>query len=634
LTAGLLWRQPAANLLGAAISVIALALAAQAPLRFGVLVFTEQILAALLGLGLAACFISHPLDRWGRIGEILDAICAVAGLGVGLYLALRYPVLAQEYYFRKAEAAAAGIILVPLLLEGLRRTTGPALVAVTVIFLVYALAADLVPGRLQGRAMAPADLVSFVTVDNLAIFGLPLTIVGTVVVVFIIFGQLLQHTGGATWFTDLAASAVGRYRGGAAKIAIVASGLFGSISGSAVANVASTGILTIPMMKKAGFPPQRAGAYEAVASTGGQIMPPIMGAAAFLMAEFLELSYAEVITAAALPALLFYFSVLLTADFDAARLGAAALPPGEVPRARQVLQKGWYFPLPFAVLIGLLFAWNLGPAEAALWAAGLLVLVTALFGDASRRPGLKTLWRVFAGGGVAAIDVILVGAAAGMIIGILENTGLSFGLTYVLVGLGEGDLWLLLLATAVICIVLGMGMPTTGIYVLVATLAGPPLIELGIEPLAAHLFVLYFGLMSMISPPVAIAAFTAASIAGAAPTATAVSAMRIGWIAFVAPFLFIADPALILQGAWTDILIAASMTALGIWAVAAGSSGYLVGALGPAERIIALASGALLLGSRFAPDWAVLLAIAGTAGIAGLYVSNRRQNRVQLSVRE
>jgi len=624
LTAGPLWRRPAAAALGATISVVALALAAQAPLRFGILVFTEQILAALLGLGLAACFVSRPLGRWGRAGEALDALCAVAGLGVGFYLAFRYPVLAQEYYFRKAEAAAAGIILVPLLLEGLRRTTGPALVAVTVSFLVYALAADLVPGRLQGRAMAPADLVSFVTVDNLAIFGLPLTIIGTVVVVFIIFGQLLQHTGGATWFTDLAASMVGRYRGGAAKIAIVASGLFGSISGSAVANVASTGVVTIPMMKKAGFPPRQAAAYEAVASTGGQIMPPIMGAAAFLMAEFLELSYADVITAAALPALLFYFSVLLTADLDAARLGAAPLPPGEVPRALQVLRRGWYFPLPFAVLIWLLFSWNLGPAEAVLWAAALLLVITAVFGEAGRRPGPNTLWQVLSKGGLAAVDVILVGAAAGMIIGILENTGLSFGLTYVLVGLGEGDMWLLLVATAAICIVLGMGMPTTGIYVLVATLAGPPLIELGIEPLAAHLFVLYFGLMSMISPPVAIAAFTAASIAGAGPTATSLSAMRIGWIAFVVPFLFVADPALLLHGTWPEILIAAAMTVLGIWAVAAGSSGYLVGALGPAGRIVALASGALLLGSRFAPDWALLLAIAGTGGFAGLYVVNRR----------
>ncbi len=352
------------------------------------------------------------------------------------------------------------------------------------------------------------------------------------------------------------------------------------------------------------------------------------------MAEFLELSYADVIAAAAVPALLFYFSVLLTADLDAARLGAAPLPPGEVPRPLDVMRQGWFFPLPFVMLIVVLFAWNLGPAEAALWAAALLVLVAIAFGGAGRRPGLQTMWRVLSDGGLAAIDVILVGAAAGMIIGILENTGLSFGLTYVLVGLGEGDLWLLLLATAAICIVLGMGMPTTGIYVLVATLAGPPLIELGIEPLAAHLFVLYFGLMSMISPPVAIAAFTAASIAGAGPTATAVSAMRIGWIAFVAPFLFIADPALLLVGSWPQIAIATAMTVLGIWAVAAGASGYLVGALAPTQRLIALASGALLLGSRFVPDWTAVLAIAGAAAMAGLYVLNRRIAGPQPSVRE
>ncbi|MDH5411048.1 MAG: TRAP transporter fused permease subunit, partial [Alphaproteobacteria bacterium] len=573
-------------------------------------------------------FLTRPLGAWGAVGRLTDGVFATAGLCVGFYLAYRYPVLSTEYYTNKTEAAAIGLLLIPLTLEGVRRTAGPALAVVTLAFMGYALIADMAPGQLQGRAMEPTSLVAFSAVDNVAIFGLPLTIAGTVVVMFVVFGQLLQQTGGANWFTDLATCAVGRYRGGPAKIAVVASGLFGSISGSAVANVASTGILTIPMMKKAGFPAHRAAAYEAVASTGGQIAPPIMGAAAFLMAEFLELTYAEVIAAAAIPAVLYYFAVLLTVDMDAARLGAAALPRDQVPPVTRVLRGGWFYSLPFAMLVFALFAWNLGPAEAALWAAATLLAAVGLFGRGKQRITPAKLWRTLANGGIAAVDVILVGAAAGIVIGILENTGLSFGLTYLLVGLAEGELWIMLVATAVICVLLGMGMPTTGIYLLVATLAGPPLIELGIHPLAAHMFVLYFGLMSMISPPVAIAAFTAASIAGAGPMKTAMTAMRVGWIAFVMPFLFIADTSLILQGSLTDILIAVTAVAFGIWAVAAGMSGYLIIALTGAERVATFAAGALLLLSRFNLPFRDMELVVGGAGLLALYLWTRRRSTV------
>lgn len=616
-------RRLAAAILSVVLSVIALALAGQLPLYLGILVYTEQFLSILLGLALGICFLTRPIARLGRAGRLFDALAAGAGVLVGCYLAYRYPELSQEYYLNRAEAVAIGIFLIPLTMEALRRVTGPALAGITLLFMVYAMVADLVPGRLQGREMTPADMLSFVTVDSVAIFGIPLTIAGTVVVAFIVFGQFLQQTGGAVWFTDLAAAAVGRYRGGAAKIAVVASGLFGSISGSAVANVASTGILTIPMMKKAGFPAHRAAAYEAVASTGGQIAPPIMGAAAFLMAMFLEIPYADVVAAAAIPAALFYFSVLMAADFDAARHGTLGVPADQVPRLSVVMKKGWYFPLPFAALVFLLFAWNMGPAESALWSLALLIVVVTLFGD--WRFNLKNILGALAGGGRASVDIILVGAAAGMIIGIMENTGLSFGLTYLLVGLAEGELWLLLVTTALICIVLGLGMPTTGIYILVATLAGPPLIELGIEPIAAHMFVLYFGLMSMISPPVAIAAFTAAAIAGAAPMKTAFSAMRIGWIAFILPFIFIANPALLMQGGWRGTVFATLATALGIWAVGAGLSGYLLNRLGGVARGVSLAGGALMLASQMGAENVVAMFAAGAGLFAGLYLLERRK---------
>lgn len=619
------WQGRMALLLGATTSLVAVGMAAQLPLRLGFLIYTEQILAVLLALALGVCFLTRPLKFDSRWARLADSALAGLGLAAGLYLAFRYPALSQNYFANRPEGAAIGAVLVPLTLEALRRTAGPALAVVALSFMAYALFADLVPGRLQGRDMAPVDLMAFATIDANAMLGLPLAIVAAVVVVFIVFGQFLQQTGGANWFTDLATSAVGRYRGGPAKIAIVASGLFGSISGSAVANVASTGILTIPMMKKAGLPAARAAAYEAVASTGGQIAPPVMGAAAFLMAEFLEMSYADVVIAAVIPAALFYFALLLTADMDAARLGMAGLPPEKVPPFRRVLREGWYFAVPFAVLVFMLFAWNKGPAEAVLWAAATLIVLAAVFGRRNGRIGPAAFLHALARGGIVAVDVILVGAVAGIIIGILENTGLSFGLTYVLVGLGESDLWILLGTTAVICVLLGMGMPTTGIYVLVATLAGPPLIKLGIDPMAAHLFVLYFGLMSMISPPVAIAAFTAASIAGAGPMKTAMSAMRIGWIAFVMPFLFVTDTALLMQGSALDILLAVSAVLFGIWAVAAALSGQLIVRLDRAERAAALAAGSTLLASCFVLQHKGLLMVAGGAGVLALFAWTRRR---------
>ena len=368
--------------LGFLMALIVVLTAAQAPLRLGLPIYTEQILALMLGLGLALCFLvtlswkknPTPLRIW------TDRLLASFGLVCGCYLAVRYPVLAQEYFYRQSEAMIIGIVLIPLVLDGLRRMTGLGLVSVVLLFILYAIFADRVPGTLQGRAIAPYDMLSFLTVDNIAIFGLPLTIIATVVLAFIFFGQILQVSGAAQWFTDLSTALVGGTRGGAAKIAVVASGLFGSISGSAVSNVASTGVITIPLMRQGGFSRQMAAAFESVASTGGQIMPPIMGAAAFLMAEFLQTPYSSVVAGAALPSLLFYFAVLLQADMEAARLGVKPLDAASVPRLKNILRDGWYFPIPFVLLVSVLFLWNLSPAEAALWSAGCMVILNLIFG--------------------------------------------------------------------------------------------------------------------------------------------------------------------------------------------------------------------------------------------------------------
>ncbi|MHA1570233.1 MAG: TRAP transporter permease, partial [Alphaproteobacteria bacterium] len=478
--------------LGALVSVIGLMIAGQLPLLVGLSLYTEQGLAAILGLSIALSCLLIPISRrWGHKGlPWYDVILALAGLAAGFYLAVRYPILAREFYFRPVETLIVGAIILPLTIEGLRRVAGKSLALIVLIFIGYALIADLVPGKMQGRSFSLGELMPLLTIDNVAIFGLPLSIAGSVVIVFIVFGQFLLLSGGSEWFTDLATRLVGRTRGGSAKIAVVASGLFGSISGSAVSNVASTGVITIPMMIKAGFTPRAAAAFEAVASTGGQFMPPVMGAAAFLMAEFLELPYTTIIGAALLPAVLFYFAALIQADFVAARLGIAAVPKDRIRRFRDIIRTGWYFPIPFALLVVALFYLNKGPAEAALWSIASVILFSAAFGYRGKRLGLSDFVTALTQAGRVSIDIVLVSAAAGVIIGVLESTGLGFGLTFSLIAFGEGNLFALLFLTAIVCIVLGMGMPTTGIYILVATLAGPPLIKLGVDPLAAHLFVL------------------------------------------------------------------------------------------------------------------------------------------------
>lgn len=604
-------RKTVAKVIGLALSLCVVFLAANIPLRFGLLIYTEQVLALMLGLALAAGFLLHPVKSKLKYLRHPDWLFAALGMAIGLWLMVRYPILASDFFELKAEATYIGVIAMLLILEGIRRTTGWSLTIIALSFILYAFFADKVPGDLEGRPISPSDLAAFSVADNLAVFGLPLTTIGMVVVMFILFGQLLQRSGGAEWFTDIATVAVGRFRGGPAKVAIVASGLFGSISGSAVANVASTGIVTIPMMKKHGFSPERAAAYEAAASTGGQITPPIMGAAAFVMAEFLQVPYMDIVVAAIIPALLFYFSVLLSADLEAAKLKSTALSADERPNGMLVMKQGWFFILPFALLIWVLFNLNKSPAEAALWGSAALIVVSLIFSPRDKKLTPKKLLNAIILGGLAAKDVILIGAVAGIILGILEVTGLSFGLTYMLVSLGENSLWLLLTASGIVCIVLGMGMPTTGIYLLVATLAAPPLIELGIEPIGAHLFVLYFGLLSMITPPVAIAAFTAATIAGAKPMRTAFETVKVAWIAFAIPYIFVTDPTLLMQGDGIDIVRALIVVILAIWAVAAALSGYLFTHLNMLLRSGAMLGGVILLASRLVSDWRLEFEVAG-----------------------
>ncbi|TDI60183.1 MAG: TRAP transporter fused permease subunit [Alphaproteobacteria bacterium] len=604
----------AIGLLATVLPVTVILWAADAPFLFNLLIFTEQFLAFVLAMTLALVFLCVRIDR--RSGGPVpwyDISASVLGFVSASYVAVVYPTLAMELAFTPVKSVIVATVLLVLIVEAVRRVTGTALAILIVLFIAYGLFGHLLPGPLAGRNMRFERFVTLIVLDPNGILGTPLKIASTVVVVFIFFGKTLGRSGGTDYFTDLSAAIMGRFRGGSAKISIVASALFGSISGSAVSNVATTGIVTIPLMRRAGFSATTAAGIEAVASTGGQLMPPVMGAAAFLMAEFLEITYAEVVIAALVPALLYFLALFIQADLRAARDGILGVSSGVgMAQAWTVLVRGWIFPIPFAVLIGGLFWLNLSPQEAGLYAAAAMLVLALTIGGGAGKLRVRDALATIPETGRSVLDIIVITAAAGIVIGTLNYTGLSFGLTLVLVRISENSVLVLLIVAALVSIVLGMGMPTVGVYVLLAVLIAPSMIEVGFDSIAVHLFILYFGMMSMITPPIAIAAFAAAGLAKADPMKTGWEAMRFGWMAYVIPFVFVFSPGLLMRGDWLLI----GLSAVGVWFGSVATVGFLYRPLGPPIRLL-FAAVALAV---FLPSAVVSSApwINGAGAIAGV----------------
>lgn len=580
------------TLFGTLIAVAAIAYAADLFSRIGLAIYTEQYLAVILGLSLALVFLK---PRANKIQRQFDLALGLTGLGGGFYMAVQYPWLVERQLDMPISALILSVLFLLLVLEGLRRVVGITLVMVVAVFLAFALLGHHLSGPLQTRHVDFDRLVVYLGLDTNGMLGLTLAVAATIVIGFVLFGQLLLRSGGADFFNDLALCLMGHAKGGSGKIATIASALFGSISGVVVSNIVATGVVTIRMMKQGGFKPQTAAAIETVASTGGQIMPPVMGAVAFLMAEFLQISYADVVLAALVPAVLYYAALYIQVDLEAAKEGIERIDPALIPDRRTVLRNGWIFIIPFAAVVAALFFFNMRPETAALWGALGAMIVGVLRGYNGKRMGWQDIRGALAETGHSIVDIIMIGAAAGFIIGILNITGLGFGLTYFLVELGQGNLFLLLLISALVCIVLGMGMPTVGVYLLLAVLVAPSLVQVGVEPIAAHLFIFYMGMMSMITPPIAIGAFFAASIAGADPMKTAFTSMRLGWTAYIVPFLFVTTPALLLIGDTGEIILAISTTLLGVWAVSVGFVGFFKHRLTLLSRAGYMLSGALFM---------------------------------------
>jgi TRAP transporter 4TM/12TM fusion protein len=546
--------------LRAAIIVIVVGWILNIPGRLQIGLFTEQMLVLVLGLSLALTFLTFPLAT-GEAGEEavvkkiltgekrpagwIDVVFAAVAIAACTFVAIRYPQLIVELVARPWWGVAIATVIVLLVFEASRRVTGLSLMLIVLALCAHALLGYMLPEAFASRPIALSRLMVYLAIDTNALLGGPLDIAVRIVTPFIIMGHILSRCGGSDFFADLAGSLMGHFRGGAAKIAVVGSAFFGMMSGSAVANVASVGTITIPLMKRAGFPPHIAASVEAVGSTGGQVAPPVMGAAAFLMAEYLQVPYADVALAAIIPAILFYSALFIQVDLESAKLGILGQPRASLPSLGQVLREGWHFLFPFAVLVFALLYWHMEAELAALWATGALIVLVLIVPHKGKRMTVGGVLNAIVGAGGALVDIIAITAIAGILIGAMNLTGVAFSLTQQLLTLSGG---LLLVITAVAAFILGLPLPTVGVYVILAVLAAPALVQAGISPMQAHMFVLFNGILGMVTPPVALAAFAAATIAESDQWKTGWAATRMSWCAYFTPFMFAYSPELIMQG--------------------------------------------------------------------------------------
>jgi TRAP transporter 4TM/12TM fusion protein len=593
---------------------------------FGYAPYPEAKLLVYLGVGIAVLFLLKPAKRSGvrlRV-PIYDGFTAIVGSGVCFYAAWHYERLFEAMADNPTEAVVIGAIVIAVVAEGVRRTAGNILFAFLIFFVMFGMLGHFVPGTFQGENVEFDRLFIYVGLDSNGLVGFPLRISTTIVITFIYFGTLLGMSGGSRFFTDISSALMGKYRGGAAKIAITASSIFGSISGSAVSNVISTGVITIPLMEQAGYRRHHAGAIEAVASTGGQLMPPMMGAAAFLMAEFLEIAYQDVVLAALIPAILYYVALFIQADLVAARDGLRAVDADQIPRRWPVFRAGWQYIVPFVVIIVCLFQFNLVPQASALWASICLLPVGFILGYRGDRMQLTAPIRALMDTGAIVVQLIMIGAMAGVVIGVLNITGLGFALTQSLIQIAGGSLVPILFMAGLVSIILGMGMPTLGVYLLVATLVAPAMVEVGIKPLAAHLFALYFGMLSMITPPVAIAAFAAATVARSEPMKTAGAAVQFGWSAYIVPFMFVLAPELMMQGSPWLIFHTTATAIFGVWMISSGFVGYFTRPLDLLHRVIFIIAGVLLMLPANAVEMGIWTDITGALVSALLIIKEVR----------
>ncbi len=568
-------------------------------------------------------FLIYPLSKrfagaysW-RLRMIDWGLAAVA-ITTLIHLAMTYKTLAM----RGGEASTAdlwlGGILLLLVLECTRRLMGPALPIITLIAILYTLIGDRIPGMWGHFPIDHEQFISYQYLTTEGLFGIPLGVSASFIFVFIMFGAFLVSSGTGEFFIKFSNALAGHFRGGPAKVAVVSSGFFGTISGSAVANVVSTGSFTIPLMKKIGYRGVFAGAVESVSSTGGQFMPPVMGAGAFIMADMLGVGYLEVVKAAILPGVLYFLALFWMVHMEALKLGLRGLNREELPPLWATIKAGGHLMIPAFLLIGFLIM-GYSPMKAGLWAIISVWGVSAI--RKATRMGFRAVLNAMEKGATGCLEVALACACAGIVIGCVTQTGLGLKFSGLIIDAAGGNLILSLIFVMFASIILGMGLTTSAAYILTVILGGPVLIELGVNPLAAHMFVFYYACLSTVTPPVALASFAGAAIAGSKPFATGFESMRLAAVAYLVPYFFVFSPELIWKGSLGAIGLAAFSATIGTIALGSGLMGYLVDRLNWIFRLLLLAAGVALIQPGLWSD------IFGVIVLGGLAFYQRRHGR-------
>jgi TRAP transporter 4TM/12TM fusion protein len=568
---------------------------------------------------LVLVFLLYPASKKSPKNKVtpFDVMLAALAIFVGVYLIAIYDDLANAGGVYTSMDIYVGGLLCLLVLEAARRATGKELPIMALLFVAYAIFGDWIPGQFGHRGYSIERLIEHMFLTTEGIYGVALGVSSTYIFLFILFGAFLSETGMAKFFNALAMAAAGSSPGGPAKVAIFASGLLGTINGSAVANVATTGTFTIPLMKSIGYRPHFAGAVEAVASTGGQIMPPVMGAAAFIMVEFLGMTYTQIMLAAIFPAFLYYLACWTMIHLEARKLGLAGLPKDQLPKAGEVMRKSGHLTIPVIAIVALLL-YGFTPLYAAFFTILITVAVSYIKKDTAI--GIAGILRALEGGARSAVGVAMACAVVGFVVGVssLTSLGLTFGAN--IIDLSGNNLMLMLVLTAITALILGMGLPTTACYIVAATIAAPALVKIGVLPLVAHFFVFYFACLSNLTPPVCLASFTAAGIAGASPYKVGWTSTRLGVAGFLVPFLAIYSPMLLFQGNYSMVsLVEAIITAtVGVVALSAALENWLLRQCTIIERLILFCGSMGLIIPGFWTD------IFGLGGVAAVYLWQKR----------
>ena len=558
--------------------------------------------AVHLGFALALSYLLYPSRKsWSRTKlHPVDLILAILGAAAPAYICIMYNELVMRSGIMTTPDVIMGVIGVLLVIEATRRVVGIPMVVVVLVFIAYAFAGPYMPGVLAHRGLSLEQMVSHLFYTTEGVFGIPLGVSSTFIFLFILFGAYLEKTGLGKFFIDIANALAGWARGGPAKVAVISSAFMGTVSGSSVANVAGTGSFTIPMMKKLGYRKEFAGAVEAASSTGGQLMPPVMGAAAFLMAEFVGVPYIDIVAAAVIPAILYFAGVLLGVHLEARFSNLKGIPRDQLPKAWVIFKERGHLAIPLVVIVYLLVT-GFTPMRAALVAIVLSIVASALRKNTRMKPieivhGLET-------GARNVLGVVIACAAAGIIIGVVTKTGVGLKLASGLLALSGGYLLPTMFFTMIASLILGMGVPTTANYVITSTIAAPALIQMGVPVLAAHMFVFYFGIIADVTPPVALAAYAASGISGGKPLLTGLNASKLAIAAFIIPYIFVLSPELLMINATAVTLVFAVVTALlGMVGVSSSMIGFLVTKNSKWERLLLFISGILMIIPGLATD--------------------------------